>query len=117
MIDLKVGTEQFSDGTCVISVTGELDMYTSSRFEEQLLDAVEEGPPGVIVDLSGCEFIDSTALGILITANRRLGYPAKRLSLVVSDRNILKTFEMTGLDRVFAIEATLAAAANGGTPG
>lgn len=116
MIDLKVGTEQLGDGTCVISVAGELDMYTSPPFEQELLDAVAQAPR-VVVDLTGCDFIDSTALGILITANRRLGYPAKRLSLVVSDRNILKTFEMTGLDRVFAIEATLAAAANGGTPG
>lgn len=109
-----VETELLENGTRVVSVAGELDMYTAPRFERQLLEAVENGDAGVVVDLTACQFIDSTALGILVTANRSLGYPEERISLVITDRNILKTFEMTGLDRVFTIEATRTAALNGG---
>jgi anti-sigma B factor antagonist len=114
MIDLETDTELLGDGTCVVSVAGELDLYTAPRFEEELRAAFSAGPSAVIVDLTKCEFIDSTALGVLMRTKKALAASADALSLVTSDHNIRKIFELTGLDRMFAIHGSRAAAMNGG---
>ena len=64
----------------------------------------------MIVDLSATTFIDSTTLGVLVGGVKRLRANDGHLSLVCSDRNITKIFEITGLDRVFAIYETRDAA-------
>ena len=60
----------------------------------------------VVVDFSDTTFIDSTTLGVLVGGVKRLRAQEGRLSLVCSDRNIRKIFEITGLDRVFTIYPT-----------
>lgn len=102
-MELKVGTQRLDDGTCVVSVAGEIDMYTAPEFERRLLGAAENGGATLIVDLCECTFIDSTALGILIEGHRRLEGSARSLVLVSDNVNIRKVFEVTGLDRVFTI--------------
>ena len=116
MIDCEVETHVLADETRIVSVAGELDMYTAPPFKQQILDALNNGHARVIVDLSACEFLDSTALGILITANKRLAGHERRLVLVAADRNIVKVFQITGLNRTFTIVPTRASALNGATP-
>src|SRR5580765_3855493 len=102
--DLK--TEQLSDGAYIISLAGEVDLYTAPEFKQQLLEVIGQGATEVIVDLSSTTFIYSTTLGVLVGGVKRLRPNDGRLSLVCSDRNITKIFEITGLDRVFDIYAT-----------
>ena len=117
MNDFKVDTELLADETRVISVAGELDLHTAGPFERQILEAVHDGSARVVVVLSKCTFFDSTALAILVAANKRLGGQEQRLVLVANDRNIVKIFQITGLDRIFPIVPNQAAALNGGTRG
>jgi anti-sigma B factor antagonist len=90
----------------VISLAGEVDLYTAPEFKQQLLDVISQGGKNVIVDFSNTTFIDSTTLGVLVGGVKRLRTNDGQLSLVCSDRNITKIFEITGLDRVFTIYAT-----------
>lgn len=106
-------TERLRDGACVVSVAGELDLYTAPEFERQLLGAARKGAAALVVDLLECGFIDSTALGILIKANRCLNGSRTPLTLVIDDRNIRKVFEVMGLDRVFPIYGSRADALTG----
>jgi anti-sigma B factor antagonist len=106
MVDFKTTTELVGDGIRVISVVGERDLYTAPQLEGELATAARDGGT-VIVDLTDCTFIDSTALGILANARKR---STVELSLVISDRNILKVFEITSLDRLFTIHPTRAEA-------
>ncbi len=112
MMDFKVETELLGDETRVVSVSGELDMHTAPPFHEQIHEALNNGHR-IVVDLSACEFLDSTALGILITAQKHLGEQNDRLVLVAADRNVIKVFQITGLDRSFTIVPTRASALNG----
>ena len=114
MIDLRTKAELFDDGTYVVAVNGELDLYSAPQLESELAGLHEKNVQSVVVDLTECEFIDSTALGVLLTANKRLDAAQARLSIVTSDRNIRKIFEITGLDRVLTIHQTRAVAMNGG---
>ena len=105
-MNFDIATEQLPGGAHVVSLTGEVDLYTAPEFKQQLLDVIAQGAREVIVDFSGTTFIDSTTLGVLVGGVKRLRPNDGQLSLVCSDRNITKIFEITGLDRVFAIHAT-----------
>ena len=105
-MDFSVRTEQLSGDAYLIALTGEVDLYTAPEFKQELLDAIAKGAKQVVVDLSGTTFIDSTTLGVLVGGVKRLRSNEGQLSLVCSDRNITKIFEITGLDRVFTIYAT-----------
>ena len=105
-MNFNIQTEQLGDDTYVISLAGEVDLYTAPEFKQQLLQVISDGAKNVIVDFSDTTFIDSTTLGVLVGGVKRLRQNEGQLSLVCSDRNITKIFEITGLDRVFTIHAT-----------
>lgn len=92
--------------TSVITVEGELDLSTAPQLKWMLLDSLQEGHSRLIVDLSRTSFMDSTALGVLVGVNRSLDGGA-RLAIVCTRPNLLKIFELSGLDSAFAICATL----------
>jgi STAS domain len=59
-------TEQLETGTPLVSVMGEVDLATERAFEQTLLGVAEDGTGEVIVDLTGCTFLDSRGLGVLL---------------------------------------------------
>jgi anti-sigma B factor antagonist len=105
-MNFDIKTEQVDGGAYVISLAGEVDLYTAPEFKQQLLDVIGQGGKEVIVDFSDTTFIDSTTLGVLVGGVKRLRSNDGQLALVCSDRNITKIFEITGLDRVFTIYPT-----------
>ena len=105
-MNFDIKTEQVSDDAYVISLAGEVDLYTAPEFKAQLLDVIGKGAKHVVVDFTDTTFIDSTTLGVLVGGVKRLRTNEGELSLVCSDRNITKIFEITGLDRVFPIHSS-----------
>ena len=105
-MNFDIKTEQLSDDAYVISLAGEVDLYTAPEFKQQLLEVIGQGGKEVVVDFTNTTFIDSTTLGVLVGGVKRLRSNDGQLSLVCSDRNITKIFEITGLDRVFTIHPT-----------
>ena len=100
-------TEQGSQaGHHVIAVRGEIDLFTAPELKQKLTDAIEGGKSRIVVDLTDTSFLDSTALGVLIGAVKRLRSRDGALVIVNVDQNIAKTFEITGLDQIFTILAT-----------
>jgi anti-sigma B factor antagonist len=92
--------------TSVISVEGELDLSTAPRLKWMLIDSLEAGRIQLVLDLSLATFIDSTAVGVLVGVNRGLDARA-RLAIVCTRPNVLKIFELSGVDGVFAIVPTV----------
>ena len=105
-MNFEIKTEPLSDHAFVVAIAGEVDLYVAPELKQQLLDVIGRGATHVIVDLTGATFIDSTTLGVLIGAVRRLRVNEGRLSIVCDDRNVARTFELSGLDRVFEIFPT-----------
>ena len=103
MRQLAMSTMEESPGVAVIALSGELDLYTCPEFKTQLLQVIEDGAKLVVVDLTETTFIDSTALGVLIRGLERLKTQDGRLVVACSDPNIVKIFEVTGLDRIFSV--------------
>ena len=105
-MNFDIKTEQLGNDAYVISLAGEVDLYTAPEFKQQLLEVIGQGGKQVVVDFSNTTFIDSTTLGVLVGGVKRLRTNDGQLSLVCNDRNITKIFEITGLDRVFTIYPT-----------
>jgi anti-sigma B factor antagonist len=105
-VNFQINDEQIDADTHVIELGGEIDLYTAPEFKERMVQVIEDGKKQVIVDLSKATFIDSTTLGVLVGGVKRLRPAGGTLALVCSDQNIVKIFEITGLDRVFPIYDT-----------
>ena len=90
----------------VVAVRGEIDLFTAPELKQKLTDAIEGGKSRIVVDLTDTSFLDSTALGVLIGAVKRLRSRDGVLTIVNTDANIAKTFEITGLDQIFTILGT-----------
>ena len=103
-------TAQIGEDAFVISVSGELDLHTVPALERELDDAHAAEARRVIVDLIGTTFIDSASLGVITRAAKRLRTERGELVVVADDRRIVRVFEITGLDRIFRIERSLAEA-------
>jgi anti-sigma B factor antagonist len=91
------------DGRSVLSVRGEVDVYTAPRLREKLVELVAQGKHQIVVDLEGVDFLDSTGLGVLVGGLKRLRSHDGDLTLVCTQPRILKVFEITGLTKVFSI--------------
>ena len=102
-MNFDIKSERLNDDAVVIALSGEVDLYTAPEFKQQLLEAIGQGAKEVVVDFTETTFIDSTTLGVLVGGVKRLRPNGGRLSLVCSDRNIAKIFEITGLNTVFDI--------------
>jgi anti-sigma B factor antagonist len=105
-MELEISREQMPDGIGAIKVSGELDLYTAPRLKEELLATLGDGALKIIVDMSGVNFIDSSALGVLIGGVKRLKPKDGRMVLVIVDDNVNWIFRITGLNNVFDIYAT-----------
>ncbi len=112
-MNFDIKTEQLGNDSYVISLAGEVDLYTAPEFKQQLLEVIGQGGKNVVIDFSNTTFIDSTTLGVLVGGVKRLRPNGGQLSLVCNDRNITKIFEITGLDKVFPIYATRNEAVDG----
>ena len=90
----------------VLAVRGEIDLFTAPELKQVLAESIEAGRVRIVVDLTDTTFLDSTALGVLIGAVKRLRSRDGALAIVNVDENIAKTFEITGLDQIFTIVST-----------
>jgi anti-sigma B factor antagonist len=105
-MEFKLATVDLGDGIFSVSVAGEVDLATAPELKEALGEVVSSGASGVLVDLSKATFIDSTTLGVLMGAVKRLRPAGGELVIACHDPNIRKIFEITLLDRVFKIYDT-----------
>ena len=111
MSDLfSVSSERTGAGLGIVSLSGEVDIYTAPQFKECMLELIDTGVERLVVDMSGVTFIDSTALGVLIGGVRRVHTAGGAMALVVTNRAVERVLSITGLDRVFTIHATREAA-------
>jgi len=98
-----VDYEAVAEDVGVVILEGEIDIYSAPEFKEVLVNGIESGATRVIVDLSRVTFIDSTALGVLVSGAKRVRPRNGNLDIICTDENIIRIFEITGLDRIFGI--------------
>jgi anti-sigma B factor antagonist len=99
-----IETATLPDGGAVIALAGECDLYSQPKLTDALRAALDAGERRLVVDLSAATFIDSSVLGALTEAWKRLhATGGADIVVVVTDRRLRKIFEITGLDAVFRL--------------
>ncbi len=87
-----------------INVSGEIDIFNSNDFKNQLLEAVKENQKDLSINCEKLKYIDSTALGCLVAVLKNVKTYKGEVRLVNVKSNLLKLFKITNLDKVFIIE-------------
>jgi anti-sigma B factor antagonist len=109
-LDLSITTAELGENAFVVTLAGEADLYTAPELERALEGVIALGATAVVLDLADVTFVDSTTLAILVRYNARFGSLGGDLVIVSDDRRVLRTFEITGLDKMFRIQDRLAEA-------
>lgn len=104
-------TEWLESGMPVVSVIGELDLATAPVLEEALATLAENGEGTVMVDLGRCGFIDLRGLHVLLAARAGLEHSGRLLVLIAGNPDLLRVFNVTRVDGLFAIYPSRTAAA------
>ena len=91
---------------CVVRLGGELDLYNAPQVRDTLLDACAKSPERIIVDLSEVEFLDSTALGVLIEARTKMEN-GRAFLLAAPGLETRRALQISGLDRHFSVHDTV----------
>jgi len=94
----------------VVTVHGELDLHGAGLLGAELDRVLDERATNVVVDLLRVTFLDSTALGVLVGAAKRVRARGGSIVLVSDDPRTLRVFEITGLGGIFLLERSLVAA-------
>ena len=102
-----MSVSELDDGIQAISVRGELDLSTAPDLERPLEEVLENCKGPMLVDLSECEFIDSTGIALIIRAMQRLEDGEGR-DLVVCSYNdqVRRVLDITGLDVTIPVHRT-----------
>ena len=94
---------------CIIKLGGELDLYNAPQMRDSLLQACAGSPERVVVDLTEVDFIDSTALGVLIEARGQLAN-RRAFLLAAPGLETRRALEISGLDRHFGVHDSVSEA-------
>ncbi len=97
MSDLRVSARDVGAGYRLVEVEGELGLADADQLQ-RALDDEAAGSAGILVGLQGCDFIDSTALAVLVAAHRRFAENGRRLVLCEPTAQVRRVLEVTGLD-------------------
>jgi anti-sigma B factor antagonist len=81
-----------------VALSGELDISSAPRLQDDLARVEADGPATIVLDLSGLDFMDSTGLRLLIGADSRARDAGRRLVLIQGNEMIQRVLRVTRLD-------------------
>ena len=91
------------DNYDILAPQGEVDLASYTHLRARISELIEAGRPNVVIDLSGTEFLDSTALGALIGGRRKAYAAGGSFAIICDNPLLLKLFKVTKLDLVFNV--------------
>lgn len=100
----KVGSERDA-GVFVIHVEGELDLSTASQLEHEMEAPLADPGSGLVIDLSRCEFIDSTGIALIVRAWQQLDGEGG-FALCGVGNQVERVLDVTGLEGAIPTHAS-----------
>ena len=98
-------------GSVVAHVSGEIDMTNATYLREQLLDSTPNDALALVIDITGCRYLDSAAIEVIFDLSRRLQRRRQELRLVVPDSSPLgRVLVVTDVNSVAPVHSSLEAA-------
>lgn len=105
------------NGAVVVTVTGDIGVFTASRLREVLIEQIDEGRLRFLVDVSGAALVDSTGAAVLVGAWRRVRTRGGHLALAGAPEPVRELFHHDCFADGFAVYETVADALRDGRIG
>lgn len=106
-----VETEELDGGITLLTIRGELDMNTAPELERSLNALTSQEEPAILIDLSGCEFIDSTGVALIIRAWQRVdrngGTGNGRLVICCPNSQVRRLLDITGVENSISMHNSI----------
>lgn len=102
-VDIKISTKPLRGKFHLVDIQGEIDVYTSPKVKEVINDLIEKENYFLVINLEQVRYIDSTGLGVLIGALKKVREKEGNISLICTNPQIKKIFNITGLIKIFNI--------------
>jgi anti-sigma B factor antagonist len=100
LADFAVSVQR-RDDCVVVRIDGELDMSSAAALEEAISSLTSA--PYVVLDLRACTFLDSAGIRVLTATMRQV----PRVSVVATDPGVLRALEITAVDTIVPVHASL----------
>lgn len=107
---IRIERDSLDRSSSVIRLGGDIDLYAAPELKRVIFEAIGAGNRDLICDLSEVTFIDSTTLGIMIQARKRLEPGGGSIRVACPDPAIAGVFELVGLDRMVPVHGSLSEA-------
>lgn len=98
---------RFHGDLTIVTVVGEVDVFTTPRLREALLDLIESGSLHLVLDFGDVTFLDSTGLGVLVGMYHRLRTREGSMVIAGATERIQRVFHITQLTKIFQIYDSL----------
>jgi anti-anti-sigma factor len=105
---LQIEAHTHDGGLAHVVLTGELDLSTVDKVEQELARVEGEGPPVVALDLSRLTFLDSSGLRVIVSADQRARRESRRFVVVRGPDTVQRVFSITHLDEQLELVDDLA---------
>ncbi|MCE5324703.1 STAS domain-containing protein [bacterium] len=102
-MNFKIDVRTLEKELPLIELEGEVDVYTAPQLKQQIINILESGAKELMVNLTKVDYLDSTALGVLIGGLKRMREADGNMVLICPSPRIRRVFEITGLDKIFDI--------------
>ena len=103
---VSLSDEAVDADTQLLRARGDLDLYAAPELKRRLASAIDAGKTRIVVDLTDAAFMDSTALGVLLGAFKRLRVRDGALAIASEQPTILRILEVTGMNQVLDLHPT-----------
>ncbi len=87
----------------VVTTTGDVDIEMATPLREELARITDDTDSDVLVDLTQAIFMDSTGMGVLMAALRKLRVAGRTMELAVHDERVLHVLRICGLSDAFVV--------------
>jgi anti-sigma B factor antagonist len=109
-IEFAIEDRQAGRDAAIVAVAGEIDLFTAPEFKQRIDAAIDRDARVLVVDLTETTFVDSSSLGVLIGAHRRLADRGGAMAVACANEALVKTFRITGLDGLLRLAPSVEAA-------
>lgn len=87
----------------IMALNGELDVFTAPEAKDKMIDILKKGNINLVLDLTEVEFVDSTGLGVFISAFKHANTTGSRLALKNPSDRIKKLLDLTGISKIITV--------------
>lgn len=105
-MNLRVKSRRLKAGTGVVELFGEVDVYSAPQAKQAMQELIDNGVTNLLIDLQNTDYLDSTAMGVLVGMLRRVAENNGWVRLVGPRPRVRRLFEITRLDQILPIFET-----------